>query len=402
MIPWIKKYQPKSMKEIVGHEQEIIKLREFAANYRSQKKKAAWLYGPSGNGKTAAVHALANDLNLELLEVNASDVRNKDSINSLLGNALKQQSLFSKGKIILVDEIDGISGFQDRGGLGAIEALIENSAFPIFITANNPYDNKFSKLRHKSLMVEFKELGAADIVKILSNMADKEKIRFDQTALNMLARCAGGDARAAINDFQSLVQEKKELFKADIESLSERNRKETILAALTKIFKTTDAKIALKAFDTVDEDVDEQFLWIDENLPNEYTKPKDLARAYDAVSKADIFRRRIKRRQHWRFLVYINSLLTAGVASAKDEKYKNFTEYKQTMRLLKLWQANMKYMKRKSIAGKIADKTHTSLKEATHSTLPYIQIIFQKDREMAQQIAGELDLNDEEIDWLRS
>ncbi|MBW2999913.1 replication factor C large subunit, partial [Candidatus Woesearchaeota archaeon] len=140
--------------------------------------------------------------------------------------------------------------------------------------------------------------------------------------------------------------------------------------------------------------------WVDENLPKEYTNPQDLARAYDFISKADVMNRRIKRWQHWRFLVYINAYLSAGIAVSKDEKYKGFVSYTPTTRILKLWQAKMKYMKRTAIASKIAEKTHSSTKRAIKDTLPYLKPIF-KNKKLGSQLAEELDLNEEEFDWLK-
>ena len=110
MVPWIKKYEPKSSDDIVGQEDAVKYLKEFITNPKKRKKKAIILYGPSGNGKTSSVYAISNELDLELIEVNASDFRNKDKIESTIGQSSKQMSLFGKSKIILVDEIDGLSG----------------------------------------------------------------------------------------------------------------------------------------------------------------------------------------------------------------------------------------------------------------------------------------------------
>ena len=137
---------------------------------------------------------------------------------------------------------------------------------------------------------------------------------------------------------------------------------------------------------------------MDENLPKEYLAPKSLARAYEHISRADVFTGRIKRQQHWRFLVYINNLLTAGISSAKDERNPNFIPYKQTMRLLRIWQSNMKLAKKKEIAEKLAIATHTSKKVAIDQ-IPYFQQIFRNSNN--KQIAEELDLSDDEVDWLK-
>ena len=401
MIPLVHKYKPKSIKEIEGQDLQIERLKDFIINHSRQKKKAALIYGPSGVGKTSSAYALANDLNYEVCETNASEFRNSEQINQKVGNAIKQQSLFAKGKIILVDEIDGLSGHEDRGGVQAITKLIEDSTYPIILTATNPFDNKFSSLRSKSSLIEFKPLDYMSIFKISKKICGHEKIKFEEEVLKALSRRAGGDARAAINDLQALTQEKKELTKESLEELSDRNKTDNIMIALNKIFKTTDLKIAVSAFDNVEEDLDQQLLWIDENLPKEYTKPEELAKAYEMLSKADVFNRRIRRWQHYRFLVYINTLITAGIAAAKKEKYKELVQYKPTGRILKLWWAKQKAMKKKAIAEKIASKTHSSKKEILKSTMPYLSIMF-RNKDMKNNIIKELELNEEEVEWMKS
>ena len=401
MQPFTIKYKPKKTSEIIGQDAALKKLKEFVINFKKQRKNAALLYGPSGVGKTISVHTLANELNLEILEVNASDVRNADEINSMVGSAVGQMSLFAKSKIILVDEIDGLSGMEDRGGLQAIINIIEKSSFPIILTATNPWDYKFNSLRRKAEMIEFAPLDYLDIFKILEKICDNEKIKYEEEVLKGLARRAGNDARAAINDLQTLTIEAKELTKKSLEEPGERNKLDTMINALFKVFKTTDPKVAIAAFDNIEEDLDEQLLWLDENLPREYTKPEDLAKAYDKLSKADVFNRRIKRWQHYRFLVYINALITAGIAVSKKEKYSHYVQYKPTGKLLKLWWAKQKSMKKKAIAEKIAERTHSSKKEVLKDTLPYLQVAFKKNKNFREELTNELELSMEEVEWMR-
>jgi len=236
----------------------------------------------------------------------------------------------------------------------------------------------------------------------VKRVADSEGIEYDDDALKSIARRAGGDARAAINDMQMLSADGK-ITKEDLETLSDREKTEEIETALTKIFKTTDPLIAKHSFDTVNEDLKECLLWVDENLPKEYDKPEDLARAYDFVSKADVMNRRIMRWQHWRFLVYVNDFMSAGVAVSKDEKYRKMVDYARTQRLLKIWMANRRYQKRLAICEKIADKTHSSKKDVVKNTYPFIREIFRrgKDREMITRLADELELESEEMAYMK-
>ncbi len=392
---WVQKYKPTL--ENIPHDTK--QLQEFTTNYAKQKKKALLLHGPTGTGKTAAVNALARKLGLELIEVNASDYRNADEINAKIGNALKQQSLFAQSKLILVDEIDGIAGNEDRGGVSALAELIAQSKYPIILVANDPWDSKFNTLRTKSALVEFPALTTTAMVPILQKILTAEKMAADDMVLKTLARRSGGDLRGAITDLQMLSQANA-LTVQGLETLHDREHSESIMQALVKILKSTDPAVAVSALDLVDEDIDEAFLWIDENLPKEYKNPADLARAYEMLAKADVYRGRIRRWQYWRYLAYVNMLMTAGVATAKDKKSTEFVTYGRTQRLLKIWMANQKYNRRKRVAGKLAAATHCSKKKALQDTLPYIHYLYQKKHPMTEAITEELKLDEEELEWL--
>jgi len=392
MIPWVAKYKPQKLSDIP--QQGVSELQGFVETFSKQKKKALIIYGPTGSCKTVAVHLLARHLNKELIEVNASDFRNEEQIELKVGNALKQQSLFSTGKIVLVDEVDGIAGRQDYGGVSALAKLIENAKFPVIMTANDPWDKKFSSLRSKSVLVEFQAIQPSAISSVLQNICEKESVNTEPLAIAGIAHRSGGDLRAAINDTQALAHLKK-ISKEDLSSLGERNKEESMFNALIKILKNSDAKIAVEAFEHVDEDFDHCMLWLEENIPKEYSG-RDLSQAFEHMSRADVFKGRIQRWQHWRFLVYIKELITAGVASAKSERSKAFVKYSPPQRLLKIWRAKMKYAKRNSIAEKIAQKTHCSSAKSLSSFLPYLQ----PKTETGQQIIKELELDEEEIEWL--
>jgi len=112
-------------------------------------------------------------------------------------------------------------------------------------------------------------------------------------------------------------------------------------------------------------EIDQIALWLEENIPSEY-RGVELAKAFEAMSRADIFKGRIYRQQHWRFMLYQNFFLTAGISAAKGNKSlpDRFTKYNPPKRILKIWMINQKNAKKKSISGKLAELTHTSKKRA--------------------------------------
>ena len=386
MNPWTKKYIPKFTREIIGQEASIIKIKQSL-----NLKKPFLIHGPTGTGKTTAAIALSKELGLEIFEVNASDTRNKEGIQNLLGSSMQQQSLFSKGKLILVDDIDALSGTKDRGGLGAIEELITKPKHLTFLTCIDPWEDKFSKLRKKCILIEFQSLKRDSIINHLKKICEEEKVNYTEKDLQEIAKLSKGDLRAAINDLQAFSITKT----ISTEDKSERDKEEDLIFCLRKILKSKKWNETINIFDKTNEDLNECMLWLDENLPKEYSS-EDLKKAYEKLSRADVFQGRIRRWQYWRYLVYINILITSGIAISKKETNPETPEYTRTSRILKLWMAKVRNAKKKSISEKIATVTHTSKHRALKDTYPYLRMILQN-----PEVIKELELDEEEIEWLR-
>ncbi|MGM5479842.1 MAG: replication factor C large subunit [Nanobdellota archaeon] len=381
-------YKPSILSEFVGQDNSLEAIIDFFTPFK--KGKGLMLYGPSGVGKTSVIHALAKQEGYDLLELNASDTRNKAGLKEFLSKAVGQASLFGSKKIILLDEIDGLSGTKDRGAVGEIVKAIKKSSFPIIITGTNIFTKKLSPLRKVCKKVEFSSLTPANIRTVLEQTCERLDVECDNSAIRSISRNAGGDVRAALNDLFSFVVIKK----SSVDDLAVRRQTQELATVLIKVFKSTDPKVVFGAYDEVDENLDKIFLWVDENLPREYRKSRDLARAFDILSKADVFFGRIYRWQYYRFYVYCYLLLSVGIALSKEEKYPSAPNYKQPTRLLTYWKANMSYAKRKSIVEKIAVQTHCSKKHNQSLFLLLPALIRSK------ELQEELDLNDDEVSWL--
>ena len=203
-MTWIEKYRPKNFSEIKGQDEAISKIKEFVKSFNLTKysKKALLLHGPAGTGKTTLAHVIAKETDSEIFELNASDLRNKNNLKEVLKPALEQQSLIKKNKIILVDEVDGISTV-DRGGLIELLSLIESTTYPIIITANDVWGKKLSSLRKKSELIQLKEIKNNIVKEILFDVLKKEDLFINENIIASIAIRTKGDIRAAINDLQT-------------------------------------------------------------------------------------------------------------------------------------------------------------------------------------------------------
>lgn len=392
MIPLCEKYRCECFADIKGQNLAIDSLRAFIKSF--PYKKALILHGPAGTGKTSLAYALAQETDFEIFELNASDLRDRNKLEQIMKPAIEQQSLFGKkGKIILIDEIDGIT-HEDKGGLPELLVLIAKTNFPVIITANNIWQQKFSLLRRKAGLVKLKELSYETIIKILKDIIKKENKKIQENILKTIAAKSRGDVRAALNDLQTVL----DISQIEISpfEIHEREKEEDIFNVLRRIFKNQSDPNLIRAYDNIDMPIDEIFLWIEENIPYEYGKDKKaLARAYESLSIADVFRGRIHRQQHWRFLVYENFLLSAGIsfASRKPKMLNEFTIYQRPKRILKIWLQNQKYEKKKSISMKYAKVVHISHKRAMKEFFLLPLILNEKARK-------KLDLSEEEIKFL--
>jgi len=387
-LPLTEKYRPKSFLEIKGQEIAIQEITAFLKTF--PKKKALILNGPVGIGKTCMALALAKEFDLELFELNASDLRNRSKLDEILKPATSQKSLFKKGKLILMDEADGITG-SDRGGLPELLVLIDKTQHPIIITANDIWQRKFNLLRKKCQLINLKELKDEIVLEVLIEVLEKEKVpdkEINLQTINKIAKKSRGDIRAALNDLQTVLELGQEAY---ISEETEREKQDTIFNALKIIFQNPTDKDTLYAYNNTKLDLNEILLWVEENIPLEY-QGKALVRAYDSLSKADLFKGRIYRQQYWRFLVYQNFFLSAGISAATKLKNKKFISYKKPSRILKIWLSNQKNAKKKSITMKYAKLTHMSKKKANKESFLFPLILNPHDKKM--------DLDEKEQKWL--
>lgn len=380
------KYRAKKYGNLIGQEKAVAEIKSFLINF--PKKKALILYGPAGTGKTSLALIAAAENNLEILELNSSDLRNRLKLEETLRPAAQQYPLFKKGKIILMDEVDGVTG-TDEGGIAELTRVINMSEFPIIMTCNDVWQSKLAPVRAKAKLVEMKQLTIGDIVSILSRICEAEEFKKPPVFLKQIAIKAQGDLRAAINDLESYAH----LDSLDIDINEKRDVEESIFNILRRLFK--ERGDFLELFDTSSLSIDQIFLWIEENIPKEY-KNEALVKAYQALSNADVFRGRIYKDQSWRFLIYQNAFQSAGISYAKDSSLQGFTKYEKPKRVLKIWMNNQRIAKKKTIAKKYATLVHCSTKRALRDFTLLLPIL--KD----ESVQKKLKMSDEEIEYLNS
>jgi len=393
---WTEKHKPSQLDGIVGQKKAIEDVMKFMTS--QPKGKAILLTGPTGCGKTLLVETLANQNDSQLAQINASDKRNAQEIDDF-ASTTHIHSLFGKGKIILLDEVDGISG-QDRGAISSIINMIKASSFPIFLIANDPWAKKLRPLRPYVNTIKLHKVPIPSIAKRLRYISKAEGIDVEEDALKHLARWAQGDMRSAITDLQMVTVGRSELKTKDLESLGFRERESSIFEILPTIFKSRSLKASRQAIYNADKDSDEIFWWLENNMHTEFKNPVELAAASEILAKADMFRSLVMNQQNWRFKAYMVEMM-AGISLAKAERQPGhnheqvyghgFTPYQPPRRFADIAR-NRKRMADMAVIGrKLGKLTHSSRRAVIRDYLPYLKIINKKHKGFLESLGLEKD-----------
>jgi len=399
-LPWSEKYRPAKLEEVVGNPASISEVRAWAAQWKAgkPKKKALLIYGSVGTGKTSLAYALASEFDWEVLEMNASDKRSQDLVEQIAGFASQTRSLSGKTKAVLVEEIDGLSGVADRGATTALIEVVKNTAAPIVLTCNDLENKKLSGLKVHSEQVQLKKVAPGLIVKLLKGILDKEGVSVEDIAiLQKIADNADGDVRSAINDLQAMAQGETMVKKGSV-FLEQRDRPIDVWKAMQKIFKSTDYKSCRRVIWDLDEEPRNFVAWMDENIPVEFGMAGERAKAFNNLSRADVFLGRIMNRQYWGFLRYVNDLTTVGVRFAREKPNFGFTKYSFPSLIWKMGSSRAKRAKRNAVAAKIGPMVHESKHRVINDYVPLVENVFKRNRAAGGAMISKFKLTDEEAE----
>ncbi len=388
-LAWTEKYRPKTLREIAGQPAAVEAMTRWAKGWERGKpdKPALLLYGPPGTGKTSAALALARDMHWDCIELNASDERTYRAIKTIAERA-RMGSVLGGRKMILLDEADNVYGVE-RGGYRAILELLQTFSTPVVLTATNNRDIPDS-VRRMCREVSFTKVRATTVQKVLSKICEAEKIRLPAETLKLIAERCKGDLRAAINDLQATCA-----LPESRAHVSMRVSEINIFQVLGALLKARSASEARSLLFNLDMPPDEALSWICENIPRMLREVDDLARVYDHLAQADLYRARILRRQAYRLMKYLVDFMTAGVSLSRRGDFSYVKFQFPSIGILMSRTREVRNL-RDSVALKVAKYCHTSSRIATKHFLPYLRYIVRS----SPSVVEKLQLTPDELSFL--
>jgi len=223
-IPWIEKYRPQKLSDVVGHDAAVKRLQGFV---KTKNLPHLILAGPAGVGKTACVLAMArelygDDLNSCFLELNASDERGIDVIRGKVKDFARTLPLSDVPfKIILLDEADALTQDAQQALRRTMEQFSSNTRFVL----NANYSSRIIEpIQSRCAVFRFPRLSDEEIKRVVERIVQAEKLKLDEKALEAVVYVADGDARKAINCLQGASSLSDKISESDVFKIASRAR----------------------------------------------------------------------------------------------------------------------------------------------------------------------------------
>ncbi|RHZ86866.1 hypothetical protein Glove_43g13 [Diversispora epigaea] len=202
-LPWVEKYRPQTLEEIVSHEDVVSTIERFI-----EKDRVPHLlfYGPPGTGKTTAILAFARKLygpswkNM-VLELNASDDRGINVVREEIKTYASMQRMFSNGfKLIILDEADSMTNAAQNALRRIVEKYTRNVRFCIIC---NYISKIIPAVQSRCTRFRFSPIKEKEARSRIEYIIQCENVNISPDGISALQKIANGDMRKALNVLQA-------------------------------------------------------------------------------------------------------------------------------------------------------------------------------------------------------
>ena len=355
---WSEKYRPKNILEMIGNEEA----KESFVNWLGKwikGTKSLLLIGPPGIGKTTISLLGAKQFGYDMIGLNASDVRSKQRIQEILGPVLGSAGIFGK-PMIFVDEVDGIHGRSDYGGVEALVEILKEPTVPIVLAANSDTSDKMKAIKKVTTTIKFRPLPPRLLRFYLEEILRREGTSLKIGNIIKLVIDSRGDMRSMLNSAQALVTG----FEPQIDRSFETTNVEDSINAFFKAKSPDEARAILYSLRIDPREKINAF------YSSVITSPisKDLLKEMlDVISEADVLYGKIVRNQEWRLLRYLDSILLCLYKEGVPIRYSQFNLPWAMLNRLR-WDGRAI----KELATSLAKRMHVSRSTFSTFYLPYL------------------------------
>ena len=355
---WSEKYRPQNFMHLIGNE-DARQL--FARWFEKWKKgtKPLLLVGPPGIGKTTLANLAGKNFGYDMISLNASDVRNKKNIQEILQPVLGNQTVLGK-PMIFIDEVDGVHGRSDYGGVEALINILKEPTVPIILAANNDSSDKMKKIKKVVKTISLRPLPPRLLRLYLNMVLEKENANINPGRLFKLVSESNGDIRSMLNSAQALVTGFEPSTERTFESLD-------VEEGINAFYKAQSIDEARAVLYSMRIDPREKISAFYSSIITSNISNSEMEKFLQVISEADMLYGRIMKTQEWRLLRYLDSILLGLYKKDIAVRYSRYNLSWQVLNRLR-WDGS----KFKSISSNFSKQLHISSSIFATFYLPYM------------------------------
>ncbi|CAK9301885.1 unnamed protein product [Gordionus sp. m RMFG-2023] len=365
---WVDKYKPKCTRDIIGQQGDkssLNKLMQWLGDWfynhgsqqstdnkgkqiKSAKKgynqqensdfKAALLSGPPGVGKTTTAILTSKELGFTYSELNASNIRSKKCLKNLFSDSLTSYNMPNflqgnhskfKNHVLIMDEVDGMAGNEDRGGIQELIALIKTTKMPIICICNQRGDPKMRMLVNYCYDLRFSKPRPEQIKEAMLKLLYNEKVTIEPAIVQRVIQACNSDIRQIIHSLSLFSADSKSLKYADLGSEIKTMKKDIklddfeITRTMFSAESSADTDVLRKKADLFFMDYTMVPLFIQDNYltVQSFAANKDndaqmllISQSADFISDGDLMTQTIQKTNNWSLLplVALSSAVAPG------------------------------------------------------------------------------------------
>lgn len=340
---WVDKYKPQTTKQIIGQQGDksncgklLLWLRNWHKSRLGPKKpipkwgggggdgsafKAALLSGAPGIGKTTTATLAAREAGYSILEMNASDTRSKKSLAEHVAETLKNRTFTESGTtskhVLIMDEVDGMAGNEDRGGVQEMIALIKSTRIPIICICNDRSHPKMRSLVNYCFDLRFQRPQVKQIQAALMSIACKEGLSITPAVVQEIVMASNQDVRQALHNLSLWSSRTKTMSVSQVKADAGKGTKDIKMGpfdVVRKILSSTEggqsmtlnekAALFFHDYNMVPLFVQDNYLHV-QPLEAKGDRQKHLrlvSEAADCISYGDLVERQIRQHGSWSLL----------------------------------------------------------------------------------------------------
>lgn len=318
-------------------------LSDFVGNENSRKKVVEWLskwsdgskplllVGPPGVGKTSFVHALCREFDIDLIELNASDTRNKNMLAQILNPIFSNASLTGKDFLLFLDELDGISNREDSGGLDFLIDLFSEPSIRVIMAANKSTES-IKKISKVSKTINFSPIPPRLAMLYLDKVLKNLNSLMDTKDRTTVVRNSFGDIRSLINSAQVMIagysSVKNSTAEIEVDSMINQFFTSSTLEEALAIINKADISYSDPRFGQSSEDRRKDILGaFFSSIVMSKIDISTIALLLDKLSELDVILSRSLVMRNWKIMRYFSSILAKSLFDDSRNKYIRYNRY---------------------------------------------------------------------------